>query len=371
MRSGIVPGRVHRDSGGAGLPGRRAGWWGVVILLSCLASLPAAAQQAEGPPEPSRTPAAWPETQPGWNERSEELEGQRGASRVGVYRIGPHDLLEISVFEAPELNRSVRVTGGGEIHLPLLGPVRATGLSEEELARVLEELLRRRYMKDPHVGVFVREMESHPVAVFGAVENPGVYQIRGTRTLIEVLSLAGGLAEDAGDTVLVIRAGPGVVSGEEGNGEAESPADAGTVRIDLKELLESGEKWLNVPVHPGDVVKVTRAGIVYVVGDVHKPGGFLLRGNENISVLQAIALAEGLTATSAKGRTLIICTAADGRREEMPLDLGRILKGKDPDPLLEPNDILFVPNSTAKTAALRGLEAVVHTVTGLIIFSSR
>ncbi|MFQ5724706.1 MAG: polysaccharide biosynthesis/export family protein, partial [Terriglobia bacterium] len=135
MRRGIAPGRVPRDRAGAGLPGRRAGWWGAAILLSCLAGPPAAAQQAEGPPEPSRPPAVWPESQPEWNERAEQLESESGASLVGIYRIGPHDLLDISVFEAPELNRSVRVTGGGEIYLPLLGPVRATGLSEEELAR--------------------------------------------------------------------------------------------------------------------------------------------------------------------------------------------------------------------------------------------
>ncbi|MGH9896926.1 MAG: polysaccharide biosynthesis/export family protein, partial [bacterium] len=110
------------------------------------------------------------------------------------------------MFEAPELNRSVRVSASGEISLPLLGAVKAAGLTPRGLESVLEELLRRTYMKDPHVGVYVREMESHSVSVFGAVQKPGVFQVRSTKTLLEVLSLAQGLAEDAGDTVIVMRA---------------------------------------------------------------------------------------------------------------------------------------------------------------------
>src|SRR3989454_10747540 len=120
-------------------------------------------------------------------------------------RIGPEDLLEIGVFEAPEMNRSLRISAGGEISLPLLGAVQAAGLTPRELEFVLQELLRRSVMKDPHVTVFVREMQSHAVSVFGAVRKPGVFQIRGAKTLVEVLAMAEGLSEDAGDTVLVMR----------------------------------------------------------------------------------------------------------------------------------------------------------------------
>jgi protein involved in polysaccharide export with SLBB domain len=124
---------------------------------------------------------------------------------VDESRIGPDDLLEITVFEAPELNRSLRVSANGEISLQLLGPVKAGGLTPRQLESVLQELLRRTYMKDLHVGVFVRELQSHPVSVVGAVKKPGVFQIRGTKTVLELLSMAEGLADDAGDTVLVMR----------------------------------------------------------------------------------------------------------------------------------------------------------------------
>ena len=129
-------------------------------------------------------------------------------------RIGPGDLLEISVFEAPEMNRTLRVSANGEISMELLGAVKASGLTPSELESVLREQLRRTYMKDPHVGVFVRELESHPVSVIGAVKKPGVFQIRGTKTVIELLSMAEGPADDAGDTVLIMRGaafpGPGI-----------------------------------------------------------------------------------------------------------------------------------------------------------------
>jgi len=327
---------------------------------------------AQEPPPPSRAgESPWPQTSAGWNQRLQALR-QVGPATPGDYRIGPYDLVDISVFEAPELNRTVRVSAGGEVSLPLLGGVQAAGLTPQELERVLQELLRRRYMKDPHVGVFVREMESHPVSVFGAVTKPGVYQIRGTRTLIEVLSLAQGLAEDAGDTVLVMRGrrpSPPALAEEGGNAAGGAEAAAGdSVSINLKDLLQSGDTRYNVPVHPGDIVKVARAGVVYVVGEVKKPGGFVLRNNENISVLQALALAEGLSRTAAKSHARIIRTDPEGRRSEVPLNLDKILAGKAADPFLAPNDIVFVPNSAARSAFYRGLEATVGTLSGLVIY---
>ncbi len=329
-----------------------------------------------------------------YNQRLEQLrrmrEPQATDLRPGEYRIGPEDLLDITVFEAPELNRAQRVSAGGEISLPLLGGVHAGGLTPRELESVLEELLRRTFLKDPHVGVFVHEMQSHAVSVFGAVKKPGVFQVRGPKTVVELLSMAEGLAEDAGDTVLVLR-GAGLrglanstgeaaappdapATGETSAGETTSaepatPAESAATEINLKQLLESGDPRWNVPVLPGDVVKVTRAGIVYVVGEVKKPGGFLLKSNENISVLQALALAEGLTRTSAKGQARIIRTEErTGRRIEIALDLGKILSGKAEDPILRPKDIVFVPNSAARSGFYRGAEAAITTLTGILVF---
>jgi len=308
-------------------------------------------------------------------------------------RIGPDDLLDITVFEAPELDRSLRVSANGEISLQLLGPVKAGGLTPRQLESVLQELLRRTYMKDPHVGVFVRELQSHPVSVVGAVKRPGVFQIRGTKTVLELLSMAEGLADDAGDTVLVMRGVgfPGSSANESigqklqkperasvgSTDEASSEPDALTnqirqeeiVEVDLKNLLESVDPAVNIPVHPGDIVKVARAGIVYVIGEVRKPGGFVLKSNENISVLQALALAEGLTRTSSKSQARIIRTVqSTDKRIEIPIDLGKILSSKAPDPLLQPKDIIFVPDSSAKSAFYRGAEAVLSTATGVVIY---
>jgi polysaccharide biosynthesis/export protein len=343
--------------------------------------------------EPARAEAKTAEE---YNLRLEQLRRSLESQALPVpaeeYRIGPEDLLEIGVFEAPEMNRSLRISAGGEISLPLLGAVQAAGLTPRELEFVLQELLRRSVMKDPHVSVFVREMQSHAVSVFGAVRKPGVFQIRGAKTLVEVLAMAEGLSEDAGDTVLVMRgagfrgtgqtnlAGPvaspvALPTGEELGPAAATaaapaePAGDGTIEIELKRLLDSGDEGSNVPVYPGDLVKVTRAGIVYVVGEVRKPGGFVLKSNENISVLQALALAEGLTRTSQRSRTRIIHIEEDtGQRRERIVDLARILAGKAEDPILRPKDIVFVPNSAARSGMYRGAEAAISVVSGLLIF---
>ncbi len=313
-------------------------------------------------------------------------------SQARESRIGPDDLLDISVFEAPEMNCTVRVSAGGEISIPLLGAVQVAGLAPAELESVLQSQLRRTYMKDPHVGVFVHELQSHPVSVVGAVKMPGVFQIRGTKTVIEVLSMAQGLADDAGDAVIVMR-GAGFAESTNPNRPDSAPT-AGSmlpplkgfsgddvaspnspvrmseiVQINLKKLLASTDPALNVPVHPGDIVKVPRAGIVYVVGEVQKPGGFVLQNNENISVLQALALAQGATHTSAISRARIIRTdPATGVRTEIPMNLARIFSGKSPDALLQPKDIVFVPNSATKSVLYHSSEAALQTAAGVAIY---
>ncbi len=354
----------------------------LLLLLTLCCSLPAAARQRSEPAEPQAS-APSPqrsgsvETSRDYNQKLRRFLPSSGADRAASaldYRIGPEDLLEISVFEAPALNRTVRVSADGDISLPLLGAVEAAGLTSRQLEAVLEELLRRSYMKDPHVGVFVEQIKSHPVSVFGAVERPGVYQIRGAKTLVEVLSMAQGLASDAGDTVIVERRGGLALSRNAGGDSAggsrgRSASGRQTIRIPLEGLLDSGNPRDNVLVYPGDVVKVTRAGIVYVVGEVKKPGGFTLKTNENISVLQALALAEGLTRTSAAKHALIIRTArTSGKREEILIDLDKILKGRAPDPLLHARDIVFVPNSTGRAAFYRGAEAALSIAGGVIVY---
>ena len=323
----------------------------------------------------------------------ENIGGAATESQTSESRIGPDDLLNISIFEAPEMNCTVRVSSSGEISLQLLGAVHAAGLTSRELESVLQRMLRGTYMKDPHVSVFVQELQSHGVSVVGAVKMPGVFQIRGTKTVIEVLSMAEGLADDAGDTVLIMH-GTGYTQSGDSAGQDSIPTGIAPVqrhgqalantngsqpaapekngpieRINLKKLLDSADSALNVPVRPGDIVKVPRAGIVYVVGEVQKPGGFVLQNNENISVLQALALAEGPTLTSAISRARIIRTdQATGRRIEIPMNLGKIFSGKAPDTFLQPKDIVFIPNSAAKNVFYRGSEAALQTAAGVAIY---
>ena len=312
----------------------------VFLYMTMGLSLPIAAQEGttvrEGSPSAGQG-SPHDGTSPDYNRRIAQLAAEPKTadpiSARGDYQIGPEDLLEISVLEAPDLNRTVRVSDDGTISLALLGSLQAAGMSTRELQNDLQDRLRRTYMKDPQVSVFVQEMRSHPVSVFGAVEKPGVYQIRYGKPLIEILSMAQGLANDAGDTVVVMRhqgsdpaptlaslsgnapasitdepAGIAIPSKDPtGLALAESP-DRESISIHLKDLLDSGDPRSNVLVFPGDLVKVSRAGIVYVVGQVHKPGGFVLKTNENISVLQAVALAEGVT-PNAKGKEARIFVA--------------------------------------------------------------
>ena len=367
-----------------------------VSLGACLLLYPPVSHPQSVQDESNRTgKPVQGETTEDYNRRLQQLNQSLATpaadSGQGEYRIGSHDLLEINVFEAPDLNRSLRVSAGGEISMPLLGAVQSSGLTARELEGTLEVRLRQ-YMKDPHVGVFVTTVESHPVSVVGAVKKPGVFQIRGTKTVLEMLSMAEGLSDDAGDEVLVMR-GAGLHFGSDSNGGSANPdvtaspapqspsqkqMSAGaaddlsyndTVKINLKDLLESGDQRFNVAVYPGDIVKVTRGGIIYVIGDVKKPGGFVLKTDQNMSVLKAIALAEGLNATAAKSRTKIIRTdEKTGQRFEFPIDLGKVLAGKTPDTPLKPADIVFIPNSSAKTMLYKGSEAAVATASGLIIW---
>jgi polysaccharide biosynthesis/export protein len=392
---------------------------GIFLGGGMLPSVDLRAQDYQGSPKSqgAEESAATAESTEDYNRKLERLKEQFAETRerqTGDYRIGPQDLLEINIFEAPELNRTVRVSENGEVSLPLLGGIQVVRLTARELENVLAAKLRE-FLKDPHVSVMVTAIESHPVSVIGEVNKPGVFQVRGSKTLLEMLSMAQGLAPEAGDEVLVMRSA-GYNRGQDGSGqttqtgtiEAESKdtnriksvvtedhngtdgalknnatasatetnvagtdrmQGGDTVAINLRHLLNSRDPRFNVPIYAGDIVKVTRAGIVYVVGAVKKPGGFTVKGNEQMSLLKAIALAEGLSSTSSKGHTRIIRTdEGSGKRSEIPVELGKILDGKAPDLNLQAADIVFVPNSTGKTVLFRSTDAVVNTATGLAIF---
>jgi polysaccharide biosynthesis/export protein len=349
----------------------------VIALASVALSVPLRAQTPASNPTSSRSGAEYSETSQDFNQKLAELAKEKKtsdlSSPLGDYQIGPEDLLEISVLEAPDLNHTVRVADDGTVSLALIGSVEVAGLSTREAQAAIADRLRQTYMKDPQVSVFVQEMRSHPVSVFGAVEKPGVYQIRSPKTLVEVLSMAQGLTNDAGDTVVVMRHPSDFVSGgmgtanpsaatENSSGNAapgpnasgmpnETSSSADAISVDLKDLLDSSSPQSNVLVYPGDVVKVSRAGIVYVVGQVRKPGGFLLKTNENISVLQALALAEGLSPTSKGKEARIFLAGKSGEApKEIAINLDKVMAGKMAAPVLKSNDVLLVPSSAGKQA---------------------
>jgi polysaccharide biosynthesis/export protein len=328
------------------------------------------------------------ETTDDWNRRLESLvhtalSKPQNKPSPDDYRIGPDDLLQVTVLDAPDLTGPFRVSGDGEISFPLLGTIKAGGLTPRELELVLQALLRRTYMKDPQVAVTVTEMQSHSVSVLGAVKQPGVFQIRGTKTLLEMLSMAQGLAPDAGDAVLVMRGGGAAqglasvastsrtkagVASVTPVGATSAPsvkdADEKTIEISLKRLLDSGDPKYNVAIYPGDIIKVKTAGIVYVVGDVNRPGGFPVPDNEHITVLQAIALGQGIAPDANRGKAKIIRVAENGQRIELPVRLNKILSGKAPDTAMQPKDILFIPKNGSRAAG----KAVLRTFSQWIIW---
>jgi polysaccharide biosynthesis/export protein len=265
--------------------------------------------------------------------------------------IGPGDLLEVSVYGAADFNAlPARVSGDGAILLPMLGSVKVSGLTTQQASELIQKKLGDGgFYNQPQVTVFAREYATQGVSVLGEVKNPGVYPVLGQRKLFDAISQAGGLTARAGNLVKITRRGK----------QTESFA-----------LDSSGSKAdENVDIHPGDTVLISKAGIVYVVGDVRMPGGFVM-DNGYMTVLQAVAMAQGANGTARLNDSKLI-RRAEGQQKEVAIPLKAILASKAPDMTLQPEDIVFVPNSVGKSAARRGLEAVVQAATGVTIYRSR
>jgi polysaccharide export outer membrane protein len=205
------------------------------------------------------------------------------------------------------------------------------------------------FFNDPQVSIFEKEYSTQGISVMGEVQKPGIYALLGPHTLFDAISAAGGTTPKAGRTATITHRG--------------QPGKPESVTLNY---TPDGQAQSNVPVNPGDTVVVTKAGIVYVIGDVQKPSGIVLE-NSNLSVLQAIAMAEGAKSTAALNRAKLIRRTPNGP-QEIPLPLQNILSAKAPDVTLQPDDIVFVPNSAAKSATRRGLEAILQTATGLAIY---
>jgi polysaccharide export outer membrane protein len=287
----------------------------------------------------------------------------------GSYILGAGDRLTVQVFGADDFpSQPVEVDSDGAIRAPMLGRVQVSGIS----VQTLETNLTREYAKffrNPEVSVTVMDYRSQPVTVIGSVNTPGVIQLRRPTRLMEVISEAGGLRADAGDKVLITRqVAPGNASSEQGSGDDRKFLSRD---IDLRKIIEGTDPSENVLVHPHDLITIPKAKMVYVVGEVGRPGGYVLDGHSStLSVLQAIALAGGLTRTAKANETRILRPGPEDstKREETTIDLRRILASKAPDVNLHADDILFIPNSNSRTAGLRALQMAVDVGTGLAIW---
>jgi len=269
----------------------------------------------------------------------------------------------------PELKGNVRVENDGTIPVRLLGHVKAAGLTTSQLRTDLEKAWGESYLEDPKVTVFIREFHAQPISVIGAVAKPGLYQLTGPRTLIEVISMAGGLgtrgANQPGRFLYVTRKG-GFDDLQLTEGMEQTAPDQ--VEIDLKELVQTRDPALNIKMKPFDIVSVTKAGIIYVIGAVKRPGGFLMEDRERVTVLQALSLAEGTGPYAKKSAARIVRQGENGSRQEIPVDLGKVVKGTGEDVEMAANDILVVPDSAGKYVGARGLEIAITTATAAVIY---
>jgi polysaccharide export outer membrane protein len=249
------------------------------------------------------------------------------------YRVGPKDLLEISVFGADELSRTVRVSEDGKVTLPLLGEVVVDGLTKSEVEKKLGQLLGQKYVQNPQVTVFIREYQSKRVSVLGAVEKPGPYQLLGRQTLMQIISEAGGLTRDAGNEIIIIRQLP--------DGSSTS------LHISIDDLFLKGDAKLNVPMEAGDIVNipVDKLVVVYVFGQVKNPGALQVKKSNIPTLLQAIAQAGGFTDRASKGGVVIKRKDEAGKEKEIKVNVRSILKNKIKDVQLLENDTVYVPES--------------------------
>ena len=293
----------------------------------------------------------------------------------GAYVLGTGDQLSVRLFGADDIpDRPIEVSSDGTIKLPMVGKVQASGISVRDLEADLTARYRT-YFKDPQVSVTVTDYRSQPVTVVGAVNSPGVVQLRGPTRLMRVLSQAGGLKAEAGDKILITRRlppNPGTTATAvtAATGLTEPNTSFYLKEIDLLKIIDGTDPSANLIVEANDLITVPRAKMIYVIGDVGRPGGYLLDGHSShLTVLQAIALAGGANKSAAYGSTKILRPTTGGAsRTETQIDLKKILASKSPDISLHAEDILYVPNSLAKVVTARTIEAAVSVGTGILVW---
>jgi polysaccharide export outer membrane protein len=286
------------------------------------------------------------------------MQGVRNtAPASGSLQISIGDLLEISIFDTPELSSRLRVNNHGEVLLPLAGSVHVEGLTAPEAAQAIsQKYIDAKLLVRPLVTVFIAEYAAQGVTMAGEIRSPGVYPLLGPRTLLDMVTMAGGLGESASKDISIIH--------------RNDPSKVITVRMNVAVQTPESFAAESFPIQPGDTVFVARSGIVYVVGDLKAPGGFQVEHNERLTLLDAVALAGGPTATSKLSDARLIRRSEHGR-EEIEVDLKKLLYGVGPDVLLQDGDILFVPVSQRKLYTQQAIAGVIGAATGYALYAAQ
>jgi polysaccharide export outer membrane protein len=280
---------------------------------------------------------------------SEPSHGIAPLQTASSLRLQAGDLIDVAVYNVPELTTKARISTKGEIYLPLIDYVNVAGLTAEEAEALIQKRLSDGgFVKNPHVTLFVDQYALQGASILGEVVRPGVYPVPGQQRLFDLISSAGGFTEKAGKSITITH--------------RDQPDKPTTVPLS-RNVSDNPES--NIPILPGDTIIVRKADLVYVVGDVGRPSGFLM-DSAHLTVLQAIALAGGTTHTANLGGTRIIHRGPDGLTET-PVELKKILRAKAPDMIMQPDDILFVPTSATKVFAGRAMEAAMQAATAASI----
>jgi len=283
------------------------------------------------------------------------------------YVLGANDQIKIEIVELEEFNgRTYRVDPDGTVSVPLVGRVRIAGgtlaVAEKKIADAL-----RTQIQEPHVSLTLVETRSQPVSIVGEVNSPGVHQLEGTKTLYEVLAMAGGLKPDAGYQLKMTRKlqwGPIPIA----DAKVDQAENVSIAEIPTSAVLNANASK-NIKIFPEDIISVPRADIVYVVGEVRKGGSIVLRQKNTISVTEAVSAAEGFSSTaSPKNARILRPDPSTSHRTEIPVDLRKVLDGKGEDLALRPNDVLYIPNSASKRAFIKAAEIALQTASGVIIY---
>lgn len=292
----------------------------------------------------------------------------KGAGGPG-YILGPGDQISVFVADLPDefADKTFRIDTNGDVSLPIIGHLHAAGLTTSDLENSARQNLIH-VLKNPQVNIAVSVFGSQSASVLGSVNQPGIHQLEGHKTLFEMLSASGGLRIDAGYSVTVTRnLQYGAIPLPQARTDQASHTSVASIK--LKDIMTASKPAENIDIMPGDSISVPKADLVYAVGSVTKPGGFVMNEHETLSALQVVSLAEGTLKTAALSKAKILrATPGSTQRTEIAVNLKKLMAGKGDDIQLQPDDILFIPNSIGKVAGFQTIESVISLATGMAVY---